>query len=66
MKANTWEGTFEIKHRTDNAVLVIDPASDEEVWIPNSQIEEIHGIKGNSTHFTIVMSSWIAQKKGFL
>jgi hypothetical protein len=65
MKGDTWEGTFEIKHRTENAMLVVDPASGEELWLPHSQIEEIHGIK-DSKFCRVVMSRWIAEKKGLL
>ncbi len=60
--------TFELacskKHETDNAVLIYDPATDEDIWIPLSQVEEMHFDKnGNGT---IVMSEWIARKKGLI
>lgn len=58
--------TFELacirKHETDNAVLIIDPASGEEIWLPLSQVDEMHfNDKGEGT---IIMSQWIAKKKG--
>lgn len=47
---------------TDSAVLIEDPASDTQHWIPLSQVEEMHR---NPDHTgTIVMSQWIAGKKG--
>lgn len=62
------EATFELacikKHETDNAVLIYDPASDEDVWIPLSQIEEMHFDKTGQG--TMVMSEWIARKKGLI
>lgn len=52
---------------TDNAVLIHDPASDEEIWIPLSQVEEMHHPKGDfPKDGTIVMSEWIARQKGLL
>lgn len=48
---------------TDAAILIIDPASGEEIWLPLSQVDEIHrDPNGNSG--TIVMSDWIAKQKG--
>ena len=63
--------TFEIAcvflAETDSAVKIFDPASDEEFWIPLSQVEEIHGRKADKTgEGTIVMSDWIARQKGLL
>lgn len=47
---------------TDNAVKIFDPATEEECWIPLSQISEMHfNMKGEGT---IVMTEWIAKKKG--
>lgn len=55
------------KASTDNAVLIIDPASEEELWIPLSQVDEMHGRKKDGTgEGTIIMSDWIARKKGLL
>lgn len=62
------ESTFELacvkKAETDNAVLIYDPASDEDIWIPLSQIEEMHFDKAGQG--TMVMSEWIARKKGLV
>jgi len=55
------------KTETDSAVLVIDPDSGEELWIPLSQIESMHkSFKNPSGEGTIIMSDWIARKKGLL
>ena len=55
-------------HETDNACLIEDPASSEQIWIPLNQVEERHGRRDSSGRFTgegtIVMSDWIARKKG--
>lgn len=61
--------TFELActfvHETDAAVCIIDPASGEQLWIPLSQVEEMHGKKADGTgEGSIVMSDWIAKKKG--
>ena len=61
------DATFELAchfiAETDNAILICDPASDEEIWIPLSQVEEIHRDKGGETG-RIIMTEWIARKKG--
>lgn len=52
---------------TDSAVLIHDPASDEEIWIPLSQVEEMHRPQGSFPKSgTIIMSDWIARQKGLL
>lgn len=55
---------------TDAACKIIDPASGEEIWIPLSQVDERHGKQDTNGRFvgegTIVMSDWIARKKGLL
>jgi hypothetical protein len=50
---------------TDAALLILDPATGVEHWIPWSQIEECHGRKeGQRCEGTIIMREWIAVKKG--
>lgn len=49
---------------TDSAVLIHDYASQENLWIPLSQVESMHFDKNGDGE--IVMSDWIAQKKGLL
>lgn len=60
--------TFELaclrKAETYKAVLIVDFASGEEIWIPISQVSEMHfNSKGEGT---IVISEWIARQKGLL
>ena len=49
---------------TDKAYKVIDPASNEAIWIPFSQTIERHRDKNN--HGTIVITEWIARQKGLV
>lgn len=55
---------------TDNACKILDPVSGEEIWIPLSQVDERHGKQDTNGRFigegTIVMTDWIAEKKGLL
>lgn len=61
-------------HETDSAVLILDPASGEELWIPLSQVSEMHfrnekdpaDPQRSRAVGTIVMTEWIAKKKGLL
>ena len=53
---------------SEKAVLIVDPKTGERIWIPLSQIDEMHKrppvegkIKGR-----IVMTAWIAMQKGLL
>lgn len=48
---------------TTAAILIKDPATDEQHWIPLSQIEEIHRDANGHTG-TVVMTEWIASQKG--
>ena len=63
--------SFEIactfKRETDSAILVYDHATEEDIWIPLSQVESIHGRREDGTgEGTLVMTDWIAQKKGLI
>ncbi len=49
---------------TDAAIKIHDHASGEDLWIPLSQVEEMHRPKGGLGDGTIVMSDWIAEQKG--
>lgn len=52
-----------ILKETAAAILIYDPETDEQVWFPLEQVEEIHRDK---TGFgRIVVSDWIAEKKGY-
>lgn len=55
---------FTIKHRTDAALHVTHLETGEVMWLPKSQIEEIHEQPNGSVKIT--MTKWIAQKKGLL
>ena len=49
------------------AIKVHDHATKEDLWIPLSQVESIHGRKPDGTgEGTLVMSDWIAKTKGLL
>lgn len=52
------------KHETDNAVLIVDLVAGEELWIPLSQVEEMHFNPAGEG--TIVMTAWVAKKKGLI
>lgn len=51
----------EIKHETANALLII-TEDGEEVWLPFSQVHEIHK---DTVSPRVAMTAWIAKKKGF-
>ena len=52
------------RHETDDAVLVYDQATDEEIWFPLSQVEEMH--RDRNGNGSIVVTDWIARQKGLL
>lgn len=54
-----------LKHRTDNAILIYDHASDMEHWIPLSQCPEIHH-NPKTGEATIRITEWIARQKGLI
>ena len=58
----SFELVCDIKRETDNAILIYDYATDENIWIPLSQVEEIP----RSEPAKVVISDWIAQKKELL
>lgn len=62
----SYEMACVFKGETDSAVKILDPASGEELWIPLSQIDEMHRGNTGLGPGTIVMSDWIARKKGLL
>lgn len=63
-KDDSFEASFKFIHETDNAILVYDYASEENIWIPLSQVHEIH--REDKETVTIVMTAWIARQKGLL
>lgn len=50
-------------HETGSAIL-IKVEDDREVWVPLSQVSEIHRTKGGGG--TIVVSDWFARKEDLL
>ena len=60
----SYELACTFKRETDDAVLVFDHATEEDIWFPLSQVDSMHRDKnGNGT---IVVSDWIAKQKGLL
>jgi hypothetical protein len=59
------EVTVEILHETEEAIKVFDYFSEEEHWIPLSQIQFITR-DGHSNYATIHVAEWIAKKKGLI
>ena len=62
------QATFEmacifVGPETEGAILVEDPVTNIQHWIPFSQVEEIHR-EGKTNLGTIVMTEWVAKKKG--
>lgn len=58
----TYSFAATLKARTTKAICIIDHATGEEMWLPLSQVHEIHGEK----EVTLVISAWIAKKKGLI
>lgn len=58
----TYSFSAEIKARTAKALLVLDHATGEELWLPLSHVLEIHG----DPMASLVVSVWIAKKKGLI
>lgn len=50
------------QHETDNAILVVDPDTGEEIWFPLSQVRSMH-FDGKGVGY-MVITAWIADKKG--
>jgi hypothetical protein len=49
---------------TEKAILVIEPESGEEIWLPLSQIKAMHFDKKGNGYVEI--TEWIAKKKGLM
>ena len=62
--SNTWTIECIFRGETDAAVQIIDPASDELLWIPLSQVESM--VRRPDNTGSITMTRWIAEKKGLL
>lgn len=55
-----------IKHETNDATLMFVAATDETVWIPNSQIHSKHRERAVTGWDRLCISAWIAKKKGII
>lgn len=67
MSFGPWfEMECEFKRETDAAILIVDPTTEEEHWIPLSQVNKIVRNAEDKRFGTIRMSEWIAQQKGLL
>ena len=63
----SFELSCTFKHESESAILIYDHATEEDIWFPLSQVEAIHGrTKEGRGQGTIVVSDWIAQKKGLI
>ena len=62
--SKTFSVTCQRIRETDNAVLIREPVTGEDLWIPLSQVEEMHFDKNQ--YGTMVMTEWIAKQKGIL
>lgn len=62
--STTFEFACTKEGETDAAIKVTDHASGEQIWIPFSQVESMHfNDRGEGT---MVVSEWIAKKKGLV
>lgn len=64
MAKNTFEYVCERIRETDNAVMVRDYQSHDDVWFPLSQVESMHFDRNGDGK--IVVTAWIARQKGLL
>lgn len=53
------------RKETENAILVVDPASGEEIWFPFSQVVSMH-FHAKTGEGSIEVTEWIAKKKGVM
>ena len=60
-ESELYEMSCHFLRETYNAVLIYDHASEEELWIPLSQIQSMH--KDGKGDGTIIMTAWIAKQK---
>lgn len=58
------EFSVRIQVETTNAIRIYDFASESDVWIPLSQVDEIHRQKDGTA--IIVITDWIARVKGLV
>ena len=63
MSAPTVRIECEFLFETDNAMLV-EVEGGETIWLPFSQVESIEGEKVRGRSIGVVVSRWIAERKG--
>ena len=63
-KRECYELACSFQGETAKAVKILDYATGEELWIPISQVEEMHRRPDGTG--VIVMTAWIAKQKGLI
>lgn len=59
--------TGRLVRETKAAVLLQDPQTGEEVWLPRSQIVEMEESGGDAPDYVdVIMTEWIAKQKGLI
>lgn len=66
MSAEHYEMKGRIEHETDNAILFKLDTHDEALWFPLSQVHQIHREFPSFGYDRLVVSAWIAKKKGVI
>jgi len=53
-------------HEKGDAILVEAPDFDEPEWIPQSQIDDDSEVYKRGTEGTLIVTDWLAEKRGWL
>ena len=56
----------EVIQQTDSAILVEAGILDDDVWVPNSQVDDESEVHKMGDSGDLVVSDWFASKKGWL
>ena len=56
----------EVIQQTDSAILVEAGILDDDVWVPNSQVDDESEVHKMGDSGDLVVSDWFARKKGWL
>jgi len=65
----TFETKAKLKAKTEKAILVFVHDLDEEPWVPSTQVHddsEIYDVCDIGEEGNLVVTSWIAEQKGWL
>jgi len=65
-KGELYELSCQFVMETESAVLIHDYATEEELWIPLSQVDSMHKKGEMPCDGTIHMTAWIAKQKGLI